>query len=76
MINGETWSSARVAAGDVGQNTWELWCLDTGGGWFHPIHIHLIDGYLLARNGELAQVRNISAHAQQVRTRQAHCLAL
>ncbi|KAG2435978.1 hypothetical protein HYH02_011691 [Chlamydomonas schloesseri] len=38
--------------GDVNtvNNTWEVWCLETGGGWFHPIHIHLVDFYVLARN--------------------------
>ncbi|KAG2484888.1 hypothetical protein HYH03_016369 [Edaphochlamys debaryana] len=50
VINGESWHTARVAAGDIGQNTWEVWCLQTGGGWFHPIHIHLVDFYVLARN--------------------------
>lgn len=32
VINGESWHTARVAAGTVGQNTCELWCLETGGG--------------------------------------------
>jgi FtsP/CotA-like multicopper oxidase with cupredoxin domain len=39
VINGETWESARVAASDVGHNTWEVWKFKTGGGWFHPIHV-------------------------------------
>ena len=26
-----------VCPQDVGQNTWELWELETGGGWFHPV---------------------------------------
>ncbi|EFJ51493.1 hypothetical protein VOLCADRAFT_87571 [Volvox carteri f. nagariensis] len=56
VINGETWHTARVAAGNVGQNTWEIWCLETGGGWFHPIHIHLVDFYVLARNHDESQV--------------------
>ncbi|KAG2491600.1 hypothetical protein HYH03_010165 [Edaphochlamys debaryana] len=56
VINGESWHTARVAASDVGQNTWELWCLETGGGWFHPIHIHLVDFYVLARNWDESQV--------------------
>ena len=50
-INGETWDSARVAASDVGQNTWEVWKFKTGGGWFHPIHMHLVDFFLLRRKG-------------------------
>jgi FtsP/CotA-like multicopper oxidase with cupredoxin domain len=27
---------------DVGQNTIELWNLKSGGGWIHPIHVHLV----------------------------------
>ena len=27
---------------DVGQNTVELWTLESGGGWIHPVHIHLV----------------------------------
>lgn len=50
-INGETWDSFRVLAADVGQNTWELWHMKTMGGWFHPVHIHLADMILLARDG-------------------------
>ena len=33
VINGETWESFKIAAADVGQNTWEVWKLETGGGW-------------------------------------------
>lgn len=51
-INGETWSTMKIAANDVGQNTWELWKFKTGGGWFHPVHIHLVDFFLLKREGE------------------------
>jgi FtsP/CotA-like multicopper oxidase with cupredoxin domain len=50
-INGETWDTLRIAASDVGQNTWELWRFEAGGGWFHPVHIHLIDFYLVKRDG-------------------------
>ena len=50
-INGETWDTMKIAAEDVGQNTWELWKFQTGGGWFHPVHIHLIDFFLLKREG-------------------------
>jgi hypothetical protein len=38
-----------AAAADVGQNTWELWKFRTGGGWFHPIHMHLVDFFVLKR---------------------------
>lgn len=50
-INGETWDTMKIAASDVGQNTWELWRFETGGGWFHPVHIHLIDFFLIRRKG-------------------------
>lgn len=50
-INGESWDTMRIAASDIGQNTWELWKFKTGGGWFHPVHIHLIDFFILQRDG-------------------------
>lgn len=50
-INGETWDSFKIAATDVGQNTWELWRFETGGSWFHPVHVHLIDFYMIRRVG-------------------------
>ena len=50
-INGESWNSMKIAADNVGQNTWELWKFKSGGGWFHPVHIHLIDFFLLKREG-------------------------
>lgn len=51
-INGETWASMKLAAEDIGQNTWELWKFETGGGWFHPVHIHLVDFIMLKREGD------------------------
>ena len=48
-INGESWASNKIAASNVGQNTWELWKMKTGGGWFHPVHIHLIDFLMVKR---------------------------
>ena len=50
-INGQTWDTARIAAGDVGQNTWEVWKFVSGGGWFHPVHIHLVDLFIIRRTG-------------------------
>jgi len=50
-INGETWQTAKIAAADVGSNTWEVWRLEAGGGWFHPIHIHLFDMFVIRRVG-------------------------
>ncbi len=61
-INGETWENvidsqyerclADPAVGDV-----EIWQLtNTSGGWFHPVHIHLVDFQVLSRNGSAAKV--------------------
>ena len=50
-INGETWDTFKIAATDVGQNTWEVWQFRSGGGWFHPIHMHLVDFFVLKRDG-------------------------
>lgn len=50
VINGETWDSFKIAADDIGQNTWELWKFQSGGGWFHPVHMHLVDFYIIDRD--------------------------
>jgi FtsP/CotA-like multicopper oxidase with cupredoxin domain len=35
----------------------EIWELkNTSGGWFHPVHIHLVDFQVLSRNGSAAKV--------------------
>lgn len=52
VVNGRVWNNKRVDAnpqlGDV-----EIWKLyNNSGGWFHPIHIHLIDCLMLDRNGK------------------------
>jgi spore coat protein A, manganese oxidase len=51
VINGKTWDDQRFDAspqlGDV-----EIWKIyNNAGGWFHPIHIHLIDMQILDRDG-------------------------
>lgn len=56
-INGRTWADVEAsgfrdvvsspALGDV-----ELWTLENNsGGWFHPVHVHLVDFKILDRNG-------------------------
>ncbi len=61
-INGETWEDV-VSSGythcmaepDLGAvEVWEL--VNTSGGWFHPVHIHLVDFQVLSRNGSAANV--------------------
>jgi FtsP/CotA-like multicopper oxidase with cupredoxin domain len=52
VINGKVWEKDRIDAnprlGDV-----EIWRLyNNAGGWFHPIHLHLIDCQILDRNGK------------------------
>jgi spore coat protein A, manganese oxidase len=51
VINGKPWDFARVdAAPRVGDT--EKWILENkSGGWFHPVHIHLVDFQVLRRNG-------------------------
>ena len=57
VINGQTWADvqasgfrdvlANPALGDV-----EIWEVENkSGGWFHPVHIHLVDFRILSRNG-------------------------
>ncbi len=50
MIDGKTWSPARVDANPK-QCAIEVWNLVNSGGWTHPVHIHLVDFQILDRNG-------------------------
>jgi spore coat protein A, manganese oxidase len=55
-INGEYWDSGRIDA-DPALGAVETWRFDnTSGGWFHPIHTHLIDFRILDRNGRPPEV--------------------
>ncbi|GIE27421.1 spore coat protein A [Actinoplanes italicus] len=55
-VNGETWddvekSDFKRVLGNPKPYDVEIWDLvNESGGWFHPVHIHLIDGLLLSRN--------------------------
>ncbi len=55
-INGETWhdviaSDYKATVGNPGLNDVEIWELNNeSGGWFHPVHIHLIDFKILDRS--------------------------
>jgi FtsP/CotA-like multicopper oxidase with cupredoxin domain len=57
MINGHTWedvvnSNFQLLEADPALNGIEVWELSNPhGGWFHPVHIHLIDFKILDRNG-------------------------
>lgn len=56
-INGQTWqqvidSNYEALVADPALNGIEVWEIVNGsGGWFHPVHIHLIDFQILSRNG-------------------------
>jgi spore coat protein A, manganese oxidase len=51
LINNKAWNPNRVDAnpepGDI--EIWEL--VNPGGGWIHPVHIHLVEAQILSRNG-------------------------
>jgi FtsP/CotA-like multicopper oxidase with cupredoxin domain len=57
-INGTTWedvvnSDYEFVLANPGFEDTEIWELEnTSGGWFHPVHIHLVDFKILDRNGE------------------------
>jgi spore coat protein A, manganese oxidase len=57
-INGKTWadvvdSDYEYVAANPGFEDVEIWELtNTSGGWFHPVHIHLVDFRILDRNGK------------------------
>lgn len=51
LINGRGWEENRVDADPDIENI-EIWeFVNPGSGWFHPIHVHLIDMQMLDRNG-------------------------
>jgi FtsP/CotA-like multicopper oxidase with cupredoxin domain len=57
-INGRTWTDVIASdftqvIADPGLNDVEIWELENkSGGWFHPVHIHLVDFQILSRNGQ------------------------
>jgi FtsP/CotA-like multicopper oxidase with cupredoxin domain len=57
-INGTTWKEVidtdyAYCVADPAYNDVEIWRLyNKSGGWFHPVHIHLVDFKVLDRNGK------------------------
>ena len=51
-VNGCSWEdeNCRIIA-NPSRNGYELWKLKGHGGWYHPVHIHLIDFLVLLRTG-------------------------
>ena len=56
-VNGQTWedvvnSDYNLTVANPGLGDVEIWELENpSGGWFHPVHIHLVDFKVLDRNG-------------------------
>jgi hypothetical protein len=48
----------------VGQNTIELWSLKAGGGWIHPIHVHLVVSETDLTRRSVTHLIGISTHQQ------------
>jgi FtsP/CotA-like multicopper oxidase with cupredoxin domain len=57
-VNGQTWedvvnSEYELTIANPKKDAIEIWELENpGGGWFHPVHIHLVDFKVLDRNGK------------------------
>jgi spore coat protein A, manganese oxidase len=62
-VNGQTWedvvnSGYELTIAKPKRDSVEIWELENpGGGWFHPVHIHLVDFKILDRDGDPSQVR-------------------
>jgi hypothetical protein len=71
-VNGQTWedvvnSDYKLTIANPGQNDVEIWELENpGGGWFHPVHIHLVDFKVLTRNGKESEVRDFEKGPKDV----------
>ena len=50
VINGEFFDENRINAKPKRDGA-EIWILKSGGGWVHPVHIHLTEFFILSRNG-------------------------
>jgi len=50
VINGQFFDENRISAKPK-RGTPEIWTLKAGGGWVHPLHIHLTEFFILSRNG-------------------------
>ena len=50
-VNGEFFDPTRIRA-FIPQNTCEQWTLKSGGGWQHPVHIHMEEFQVLSRDGD------------------------
>jgi len=51
QINGEFFDENRINA-DPRRGEPEIWIFEAGGGWVHPVHVHLSDFFVLSRDGK------------------------
>ncbi len=49
-INGELYDENRIDARPI-EDEHEIWTFKSGGGWEHPVHVHLTNFFVLSRNG-------------------------
>jgi FtsP/CotA-like multicopper oxidase with cupredoxin domain len=55
VINDQFFDENRISARPrVGEP--EIWILESGGGWVHPVHIHLSEFFILSRDGKTPPV--------------------
>ena len=52
VINDESWDSFTIATDNIGQSRWELWLFAASEGYFHPVHMHLVDYYITRRDSQ------------------------
>jgi FtsP/CotA-like multicopper oxidase with cupredoxin domain len=52
VINGEFFDENRINATPK-RGEPEIWTFESGGGWAHPVHVHLSDFFILSRDGAL-----------------------
>jgi spore coat protein A len=51
VINGQFFDENRINARPK-RGEPEIWILESGGGWVHPVHIHLSEFFILSRDGK------------------------
>jgi FtsP/CotA-like multicopper oxidase with cupredoxin domain len=50
-VNGQLYDENRIDAKPV-QDQYEIWEFKAGGGWEHPVHVHLSNFFILSRDGK------------------------
>src|SRR5262249_14401687 len=58
VISGEFFDENKDSA-KPRQGEPEIWILKSGGGWVHPVHIHLAEFFVLSRDGKTPQPKSL-----------------